>query len=57
MVFFLVTKGEKNWLELLELAGRAVAGLPFHQHLPVVKECIDICSHLYEANSKISLCT
>lgn len=56
-VTLLVTKGEKNWLELLELADRAVDGLPFHQHLPVVKECVDICSRLYETKSKISLCT
>ncbi|XP_075906423.1 rotatin isoform X2 [Nelusetta ayraudi] len=41
-------KGEKNWLELLELADRAVDGLSFHQHLPVVKECVDICSHLWK---------
>ncbi|XP_076014272.1 rotatin [Genypterus blacodes] len=40
-------EGEKNWLELLELADQAVDGLPFHQHLPIVKECVHICSYLW----------
>ncbi|XP_031705992.1 rotatin isoform X1 [Anarrhichthys ocellatus] len=40
-------EGEKNWLELLELADQAIDGLPFHQHLPIVKECVHICSHLW----------
>ncbi|KAM9337415.1 rotatin [Symphorus nematophorus] len=41
-------EGEKNWLELLELADQAIDGLPFHQHLPVVKECVHICSYLWK---------
>ncbi|KAG7525395.1 rotatin isoform X1 [Solea senegalensis] len=40
--------GEKNWLELLELADQAIEGLPFHQHLPIVKECVHICSYLWK---------
>ncbi|KAK5850243.1 hypothetical protein PBY51_014509 [Eleginops maclovinus] len=40
-------EGEKNWLELLELADQAINGLPLHQHLPVVRECVHICSHLW----------
>lgn len=40
-------EGEKNWLELLELADQAIQGLPFHQHLPVVKECVRICAYLW----------
>ncbi|TNN89005.1 Rotatin [Liparis tanakae] len=40
-------EGEKNWLELLELADQAIDGLPFHQHLPIIKECVHICSYLY----------
>ncbi|XP_077365448.1 rotatin isoform X2 [Festucalex cinctus] len=42
------TEGEKNWPELLELAEQAVEGLPFHEHLPVIKECVHICSHLWK---------
>uniref|UniRef100_A0A667ZBX6 Rotatin n=1 Tax=Myripristis murdjan TaxID=586833 RepID=A0A667ZBX6_9TELE len=41
-------EGEKNWLELLELADKAIDGLPYHQHLPIIKECIDICSYLWK---------
>lgn len=45
LVYFFI-KGEKNWLELLELADQAIDGLPFHQHLPIIKECVQICSYL-----------
>ncbi|XP_039982476.1 rotatin isoform X2 [Xiphias gladius] len=41
-------EGEKNWLELLELADQAIDGLPIHQHLPIVKECVHICSYLWK---------
>ncbi|CAJ1082277.1 rotatin isoform X2 [Xyrichtys novacula] len=41
-------EGEKNWLELLELADQAISGLPFHQHLPIVQECVHICSYLWK---------
>ena len=44
MYFFI--KGEKNWLDLLELADQAIDGLPFHHHLPIVKECVNISSYL-----------
>uniref|UniRef100_A0A3P9PF08 Rotatin n=1 Tax=Poecilia reticulata TaxID=8081 RepID=A0A3P9PF08_POERE len=40
--------GEKNWLDLLELAHHAIDGLPFHQHLPIVKECVHMCSYLWK---------
>ncbi|XP_077952021.1 rotatin isoform X2 [Gasterosteus aculeatus] len=43
-------EGEKNWLEILELADQAINGLPFHQHLPVVKECVHMCSYLWKLN-------
>uniref|UniRef100_A0A1A8MUL0 Rotatin n=1 Tax=Nothobranchius pienaari TaxID=704102 RepID=A0A1A8MUL0_9TELE len=39
-------EGEKNWLELLELADQAIDGLPFHKHLPIIKECIHMVSYL-----------
>nr|XP_057915387.1 rotatin isoform X2 [Doryrhamphus excisus] len=41
-------EGEKNWPELLELAEKAINGLPFHQHLPIVKECVHVCSYLWK---------
>ncbi|XP_028288914.1 rotatin isoform X2 [Parambassis ranga] len=41
-------EGEKNWLELLELADQAIDGLPFHHHLPIIKECVHICSYLWK---------
>uniref|UniRef100_A0A3Q2CYI0 Rotatin n=1 Tax=Cyprinodon variegatus TaxID=28743 RepID=A0A3Q2CYI0_CYPVA len=40
--------GEKNWLDLLELADQTIDGLPFHQHLPIIKECVHMCSHLWK---------
>ncbi|CAG5895883.1 unnamed protein product [Menidia menidia] len=41
-------EGEKNWLELLELADQAIDGLPFHQHLAIIKECVHMCSYLWK---------
>ncbi|CAK6971229.1 rotatin [Scomber scombrus] len=41
-------EGENNWLDLLELADQAIDGLPFHQHLPIIKECVNICSYLWK---------
>ncbi|XP_054893748.1 rotatin isoform X2 [Poeciliopsis prolifica] len=41
-------EGEKNWLDLLELADHAIDGLPFHQHLSIVKECVHMCSYLWK---------
>ncbi|CAL8311419.1 unnamed protein product [Merluccius merluccius] len=40
-------EGDKNWLELLELAEHATDGLPYHQHLSVIKECVHTCSYLW----------
>uniref|UniRef100_A0A3B3DDZ0 Rotatin n=1 Tax=Oryzias melastigma TaxID=30732 RepID=A0A3B3DDZ0_ORYME len=46
--FFLkIFIGEKNWLELLELADQATDGLPFHLHLPIIKHCVLMCSYLW----------
>ncbi|KAB5533141.1 hypothetical protein PHYPO_G00128390 [Pangasianodon hypophthalmus] len=42
-------EGEKNWLELLELAGQAMDGFPYHQHLPLIKEFVRICSYLWKS--------
>uniref|UniRef100_A0AAR2KTY1 Rotatin N-terminal domain-containing protein n=1 Tax=Pygocentrus nattereri TaxID=42514 RepID=A0AAR2KTY1_PYGNA len=44
-----IKEGDKNWLELLELADQAIDGLPYHQHLPIVKQCIQICSYLWKS--------
>ncbi|XP_072708915.1 rotatin isoform X2 [Ciconia boyciana] len=47
-------KGDKNLLELVELADQALSSLPYHQHFPLLQECIDICSNIWksaEANS------
>uniref|UniRef100_A0A3Q2CYB9 Rotatin n=1 Tax=Cyprinodon variegatus TaxID=28743 RepID=A0A3Q2CYB9_CYPVA len=43
-----IKEGEKNWLDLLELADQTIDGLPFHQHLPIIKECVHMCSHLWK---------
>ncbi|CAL8292685.1 unnamed protein product [Lota lota] len=40
-------EGDKNWLELLELAEHATDGLPYHQHLSVIKECVHACAYLW----------
>ncbi|TRY91578.1 hypothetical protein DNTS_014479 [Danionella cerebrum] len=42
------TKGDKNWHELLELAKEGIEAFPYHQHLPMVKECVQICSYLWK---------
>ncbi|XP_006892807.1 PREDICTED: rotatin [Elephantulus edwardii] len=39
-------EGEKNLLELLELADQALCSLPFHQHWPLIKESVCICSKI-----------
>ncbi|KAM7123256.1 rotatin isoform 2-T2 [Ciconia maguari] len=47
-------KGDKNLFELVELADQALSSLPYHQHFPLLQECIDICSNIWksaEANS------
>ncbi|XP_076868967.1 rotatin isoform X2 [Brachyhypopomus gauderio] len=43
------TEGEKNWLELLEVSNQAVQGLPYHHHLPLIRECIQLCSYLWRS--------
>lgn len=41
-------EGDKNWHELLELADQGIDAFPYHQHLPMVKECVQICSYLWK---------
>ncbi|MFT7809161.1 rotatin [Arapaima gigas] len=43
------TQEERNWLELLEQADQATNGLPYHKHLPIVKECVQMCSNLWKS--------
>uniref|UniRef100_A0A8B9ZCK6 Rotatin n=1 Tax=Anas platyrhynchos TaxID=8839 RepID=A0A8B9ZCK6_ANAPL len=42
-------KGEKNFPELLELADQALNSLPYHQHMPLLQECIHMCSNLWKS--------
>ncbi|NXJ63774.1 RTTN protein, partial [Rostratula benghalensis] len=47
-------KGDKNLSELVELADQASSSLPYHQHFPLLQECIHLCSNIWkpaEANS------
>uniref|UniRef100_A0A3Q2HYA1 Rotatin n=1 Tax=Equus caballus TaxID=9796 RepID=A0A3Q2HYA1_HORSE len=42
-------EGEKNLLELVELADHALRSFSFHQHLPLIKEIICICSEIWKS--------
>ncbi|NXN22206.1 RTTN protein, partial [Nycticryphes semicollaris] len=47
-------QGDKNLSELIELAAQALSSLPYHQHFPLLQECIHLCSDIWksaEANS------
>ncbi|NXI34262.1 RTTN protein, partial [Galbula dea] len=47
-------KEDKNLSELVELADQALSSLPYHQHFPLLQECIHLCSNICksaEANS------
>ncbi|KAM6283410.1 rotatin isoform 2-T2 [Porphyrio hochstetteri] len=49
-------KGDKNLSELVELADQALSSLPYHQHFPLLQECIHICSDIWkpaEASSSL----
>ncbi|KAM9387382.1 rotatin [Phaethornis superciliosus] len=48
-------KGDKNLSELVELADQALGSLPYHQHFPLVQECINICSNLWMSDESNSL--
>ncbi|XP_040288228.1 rotatin [Bufo bufo] len=36
-----------NFLELVELAEKALASLPYHKHFPLIRKFIHICSNIY----------
>ncbi|XP_036891579.1 rotatin [Sturnira hondurensis] len=40
-------EGEKNLLELVELADQALRSFSYHQYLPLIKEIICICSKIW----------
>ncbi|XP_051019849.1 LOW QUALITY PROTEIN: rotatin [Acomys russatus] len=42
-------EGEKNLLELVELADQALRSFPYHQHSPLIKEIIHICSKIWKS--------
>ncbi|XP_007425386.2 rotatin, partial [Python bivittatus] len=41
-------EGEKNLLDLLELAEQAIKSLPYHQYFVLLKEFINICSDIWK---------
>ncbi|KAM5222136.1 rotatin isoform 2-T2 [Ctenodactylus gundi] len=41
-------EGEKNLLELVELADQALRGFSYHQHFALIKEIISICSKIWK---------
>ncbi|XP_045646211.1 rotatin isoform X2 [Ursus americanus] len=42
-------EGEKNLLELVELADQALRSFSFHQHFPLIKEIICMCSKIWKS--------
>ncbi|NXJ02101.1 RTTN protein, partial [Psophia crepitans] len=48
-------KGDKNLSELVELAGQALSSLPYHQHFPLLQECIHVCSNIWKSAEADSL--
>ncbi|TKC41368.1 hypothetical protein EI555_000687, partial [Monodon monoceros] len=44
-------EGEKNLLELVELADQALHSFSYHQHFPLIKEIICICSKIKPVSS------
>jgi len=46
LFLFVLLQGHKNLSELVELADQALSSLPYHQHFPLLQECIHICSNM-----------
>ncbi|KAJ6664400.1 hypothetical protein lerEdw1_007057 [Lerista edwardsae] len=42
-------EGEKNPVDLLELAEQALKSLPYHQYFPLIQELINICSDIWKS--------
>ncbi|KAM3929425.1 rotatin [Leptodactylus fuscus] len=43
------TKEGANYLELVELAEKALLSLPYHKHFPLVRKFIHVCSNIYSS--------
>ncbi|XP_075682588.1 rotatin [Rhinoderma darwinii] len=43
------TKEGANFLELVELAEKAITSLPYHKYFPLVRKFIRICSNIYSS--------
>ncbi|KAM8782289.1 rotatin [Rhynchonycteris naso] len=41
-------EGEQNLLELVELADQALRGFSYHQHFPLIKEIVCVCSKIWQ---------
>ncbi|XP_037236561.1 rotatin isoform X2 [Falco rusticolus] len=48
-------KGDSNLSELIELADQALSSLPYHQHFPLLQECIHVCSNIWKSAKANSL--
>ncbi|XP_053106081.1 rotatin isoform X3 [Hemicordylus capensis] len=48
-------EGEKNLLDLVELAEQALKSLPYHQYFPLVQEFISLCSNIWKSAQVSSL--
>eukprot|EP00079_Xenopus_tropicalis_P012567 XP_002939666.2 PREDICTED: rotatin [Xenopus tropicalis] len=42
-------EGKKDFIELVELAEKALSSLPFHKHFPLVQKFIQICSDIFKS--------
>ncbi|XP_075441560.1 rotatin isoform X4 [Ascaphus truei] len=50
ITFMTYTKeGEQAFMELVELSEKALTSLPYHQHFPLVRKFIRICSDIYKS--------
>ncbi|KAJ7338639.1 hypothetical protein JRQ81_012541, partial [Phrynocephalus forsythii] len=48
-------EGEKDFLDLLELAEQALKSLPYHQYFTLVDELINLCSDIWKSAQAIPL--
>ncbi|XP_027708246.1 rotatin isoform X2 [Vombatus ursinus] len=42
-------EGEKNLFELVEMANQAIFSLSYHQHFPLIKKIICLCSNIWKS--------
>ncbi|XP_074940694.1 rotatin isoform X2 [Phalacrocorax aristotelis] len=48
-------KVDNNLSELVELADQALSSLPYHQHFPLLQECIHMCSNIWKSDKANSV--